>query len=294
MPQRLQWSDLQVFHAVVERGSLGAAAKALALNHSTVLRRIARLEDTLRVRLFDRLPTGYVATERGAALAATLGGVAEQIGAAEREVGNDNLQLAGSVRLTVPEVLMPLLLAPLAAVQAQHPALRIELLQADAFLDLARHEADLAIRGANTVPDSVIARPLGVLQTALYGAASRFPTADGAALDALPWIGHSAKLAHLDSARWIAANIPAERVVMRVDSLVALADAVAAGIGVGWVLRPLAATRGGLVALRPPEPEFATRIWLLGHPDLRRIARIRAVADALHGALVADPRLREG
>ncbi len=292
MPRRLQWSDLQVFLAVHERGSIGAAAQALGINHSTVLRRIGRLEETLQVRLFDRLPSGYALTARGSAFVAGIGSVAEQIGHAERQVTGDDLQLAGSVRLTAPDVFLPLLLDPLREFQQRHPALRIELVEGNAFLNLSRHEADLAVRGSSRPPDNLIARPVGTLQTALYALAGRFTDSELADESAWRWIGHTEALAHLDSARWIERQVPPEQVVLRVDSLAALTAAVAAGLGVGWLLRPLAAMHPQLVELRPAPAGFDTRVWVLCHPELRRVARIKALADALVSALAADPRLR--
>ena len=86
MTRSLEWSDLQFFVAVCERGSIGGAAQALGVNHSTVLRRIANLETTLDVRLFDRLPRGYALTSHGQALAAGVNGVQEQLDAAQRRV----------------------------------------------------------------------------------------------------------------------------------------------------------------------------------------------------------------
>src|SRR5688500_8622541 len=87
MPQSLSWDDLQYFLAVRERGSIGAAAKWLGVNHSTVLRRIGSLEGALGQRLFDRLPSGYVLTLEGQALAASLAGIPEQIESVQRRLG---------------------------------------------------------------------------------------------------------------------------------------------------------------------------------------------------------------
>ena len=75
MSERLEWTDLQYFLAVCEHGSIGAAARALHVNHSTVLRRISNLERALDVRLFDRLPRGYALTAKGHELAANVAGV---------------------------------------------------------------------------------------------------------------------------------------------------------------------------------------------------------------------------
>jgi len=293
VPATMEWSDLQVFVAVCEHGSIGAAAKALHINHSTVLRRIAQLEASLATRLFDRLPRGYALTAQGHELAAAVAGVPEQLDAALRRISGADPAVAGTIRITAPDTLIQALLLPLLAeFGRRHPGVRLELVAGNGFLNLTRREADVAVRGTAQPPENLVGRRVGRLQTALYAAQAYLETA---ARDAAPaaqsWVGHDAVLAHLQSAQWVRKHVPDERVVLRVDSLVALADAVAAGVGLGWVSVPLAEARPALVQLQPPLAEFDTPVWVLTHPDLRRVARIRALTDFLHAGLAQDPRL---
>lgn len=290
--ESLEWSDLQFFLAVCEQGSIGAAAQALHVNHSTVLRRIASLERTLQARLFDRLPTGYALTGHGQELAAQLAGVSEQLDAAQRRVTGGDLQLGGTIRLTAPDTLVQGLLLPhLAGFRARHPQLRLELVVNNHFLNLTRREADVALRGSNRPPENLVGRRVGSLQTALYASPKYLKSLGAkAGLADYHWVGHDDALAHLDSAKWLREQVAADRIALRVDSLVTLADAVAAGLGVGWLPCPLGEARR-LRRLREPPPEFDTQLWLLTHPDLRRVARVRALTDYLYEALLADARL---
>lgn len=294
MARHADWSDLQFFLAVCERGSVGAAAQLLGVNHSTVLRRIASLENSLSVRLFERRPGGYVPTSRGQELAAALAGLAEQVEGARRRVTGGDLQLAGSLRLTAPDTLLhTLLLQGLAAFRARHPALQLELVINNHFLNLGRREADVAVRGSNRPPENLVGRRVGRVQTALYASSAYLATLGPSADETdYRWVGHVESLAHLESARWIARHVPPDRVALRVDGLLSLARAVAEGFGVGWLLCPVAESLPGLVRLRPPPPEFDTQVWVLTHPDLRRNARVRALTDHLYQSLSADPRLR--
>jgi DNA-binding transcriptional LysR family regulator len=293
MARSLEWSDLQYFLAVVERGSIGAAAQALQVNHSTVLRRIASLERLLSVRLFDRLPRGYALTARGHELAASVAGVPEQLDAAQRRVTGADLALDGTIRVTAPDTLGQELLLPLLAqFQAQHPQVRLELVASSQFLNLTRREADVALRGSNKPPENLVGRRVGVVQTAPFAARTYLKSLGRKHSEAdYRWVGHEASLAHLQSARWLAKHVAPERIVLRVDSLVALAQAVAAGFGVGWLLCPLGDARTGLTRLKPPPAEFDTQVWVLTHPDLRRVARIKALTDFLYARLSVDPRL---
>ena len=292
MSEPMQWSDLQFFLAVCERGSIGAAAQALHVNHSTVLRRLAALERSLSVRLFDRQPRGYVLTGHGHELAAGVAGIGDQLDAAQRRVSGADLALEGSVRVTAPDTLVqPLLLPLFAEFRARHPDVRLELVAGSSFLNLSRREADVAVRGSNQPPEHLVGRRVGTLRTALYASRAYLRGRGGkAARESHRWIGHEPALAHLQSARWMRKNVPDAHVALRVDSLVTMADAVAAGLGVAWLLTPLAEARK-LQQLEPPPEAFDTRVWVLTHPDLKRVARIKALTDFLHERLSADPRL---
>lgn len=293
MAKTLEWSDLQFFVAVCERGSVGAAAQALRVNHSTVLRRIANLERTLSVRLFDRLPRGYALTEQGRALEASIAGVQEQVDAAQRRLTGVDLALGGTIRVTAPDTLSQVFLLPLLAqFQAAHPAVRLELVAGNSFLNLTQREADVAVRGSNRPPENLVGRRAGVIRTALYGSRAYLESLDRKHTAAdYRWVGHDPALSHLESAKWMTKHVAPERVVLRVDSLVAMAQAVAAGVGVGWLLCPLGDAREELQRIEPPRADLDTQIWVLTHPDLKRVARIRALTDFLHERLSSDSRL---
>jgi molybdenum-dependent DNA-binding transcriptional regulator ModE len=61
----IDWDDVRYFLAVARGGSVRAAAKELGVNHATVLRRIAPLEDRLGTQMFEKLPSGYRLTAAG-------------------------------------------------------------------------------------------------------------------------------------------------------------------------------------------------------------------------------------
>ncbi len=289
----MDWDDLQYFLAVEQRGSISAAAGALAVNHSTVLRRLARLEESLGVALFQRLPGGYALTPAGEALASQLAGLPEQIESAQRRVMGQDLEIRGSIRITSTDTLFTSLLMPLLVeFQQRHPKVRVQMVMNNAFLSLNRREADVAVRGSNKPPENLLGRRVGRIQTAPY--AARGYLADKPA--DLPWAEHSwvgpdEALAHLDQARWLSANVPEARVLARIDSLVGMVECVRRGMGVGMLLCPLADAHEELVRLAELSPALDTQIWVLTHPDLRRVARIKALTDFLYERLSQDPRL---
>jgi len=294
MVSRLSWDDLQHFLAVCRQTTIGGAARMLGVNHSTVLRRIASLESALGQRLFDRLPSGYALTEHGNALAANLAGVAEQIETAERRVAGGDLAIQGVIRLTSTDTIVHSLLMPyIAEFRERHPAVEIQIVVNNSFLSLTQREADVAVRGSNRPPENLVGRRVGAIETALYASRGyvkslgKKPTHDD-----YRWVAPDESLAHLESAKWIRQHVRREQVVMRVDNLVGLVDAVEAGVGVGLLLCPLADRRKALVRLEAPLRLMDTQIWVLTHPDLKQVARIRALTDFLFERLSADTQLR--
>jgi DNA-binding transcriptional LysR family regulator len=289
----LAWSDLQHFVAVAGGGSISAAARTQGVNHSTVLRRIASLEAALGVRLFDRLPGGYALTTAGNELNERLAGMADQVDAAQRHLTGRDAAITGTIRVTTTDTLLRSLLMPLLArFHAAHPGVQVQVAINNTFSSLTRREADVALRGSNKPPANLVGRRVGDIQTAPYASRAYLKSLGRhAGIADYRWVGLDESLAHLEQAKWLRKQVPEERVALRVDSLVGMVDAVAHGLGVGLLLCPLADEHSELVRLAPPDPALATQVWILTHPDLRQVARIRAFTQFVFDALSVDVRL---
>lgn len=290
----LDWSDLQTFAAVCQAGSVSAAAARLGVNHSTVVRRVGALEATLGAALFDRTAAGYRLTQPGRELLDGLGSAEARIAEAPRQVHGRDDEVRGEIRLTTTDTLAHgLLMPPLREFCDRHDGVRLRIVINNNFLSLTRREADVAIRGSNRPPENLVGRHLGDIRTAPY-AARRYLASLGRRrpLAELDWITPDASLAHLAQAQWLRAQVSAERIVMSVDSLVGMVHAVRCGIGAAMLLCPLADVHAAeLVQLEPPAPALDTQLWILTHPDLRQVARVRAFSQFMFEALSRDPRL---
>ena len=287
------WADFQTFVAVCDAGSLSGAAARLALNHSTVARRIAGLEAALGTPLFDRRSSPYALSAAGHALRLDLEGVAARIAGSHLQVQGRDDEIKGEIRLTTTDTLVRGLLMPLLdAFCARHADVRLQIVVNNTFLSLTQREADVAIRGSNRPPQNLVGRHVGDIRTAPY-ASKAYVKAAGrrTPLAELDWVAPDASLAHLEQAKWLTANVPPERVVMSVDSLVGMVQAVRHGVGAAMLLCPLAEMHDELVPLAPPSAQLDTQLWILTHPDLRQVARIRAFSQFMFDALSSDPRL---
>jgi molybdate transport repressor ModE-like protein len=283
----LDLPDLALLVAVADAGSLSGAAKRLRLNHASAWRRLGAVEGRLGVRLFDRSRGGYAPTPAGEEAVGAARRLLEELEALERRLSGQDIRPSGVVRLTTTETLLPLVAPVIAGLRGSHPGVVIELSTANAFLTLTRREADVALRPAAEAPEGLVARRLGDVGTAIYATSAYLAAHDADPL-ALDWIAPDDSLSHLGSSRWIARNVPLERIVHRAGSLTALAAMAVAGVGLAPLPCLLADPDPRLRRVVDPVPEMAAKLWLLTHPDVQRTARVRALLDALAGSLTAQ------
>lgn len=296
MNERDNWDDLRHLLAVARHGSLSAAARALGVNHSTVLRRIAALEGALGVRLFDRMPGGYALTAAGDEMQRVALKVEEDLAAAGRLLSGRDAQIRGTLRVTTVDILaLHVLPRHVAAFRARHPDLRVDVMMMEATLNLTRREADVAIRATTRPPENLVGRAVSGLAFAVYGATA-YLEKTGPVLDLSQhaWVGLDESFDHTAMAHWLARTAPEARVGCRMNSVAGLVEAVRAGIGLGLLPCGLADRDPALRRLGAPVPEVGGRIWLLTHEDLRHMGRVRAFLDFMADAFAGERDLLEG
>lgn len=277
---RLDWSGLRDFLELRRAGSLSAAARRLGVDRNTVARRVAALEATLGLLLFERGPQGWTPTAAGEELAGLAGRVEEDVLAVARHADARDRAVQGTVRLTTAMHLAAWLLAPaLPALRARHPGVLLEIAADQRTFDLTRREADLALRMGRPRDAGLVARRLSPVAYGFY-AGRGYPRGgrDEVDLAADDFLGFDDSLASAPQERWLSRLAPDRRVVFRCNSTAALAAAARAGLGVAVLPRYLADAEPGLVRLRGPEP-VPHELWLLVHGDLRRAPRVRAVIE---------------
>jgi DNA-binding transcriptional LysR family regulator len=143
----IDWDDVRYFLAAARGGSVRAAAVRLRVNHSTVLRRIAQLEERLGVQMFEKLPSGYRLTEAGEEVVE----LAEQMEASsnhlETRIFGRDQGIRGLLRVTLAPTLATHLLMPdFAEFAGLHPDIEMEILPSGELANLTNREADVAIR----------------------------------------------------------------------------------------------------------------------------------------------------
>jgi DNA-binding transcriptional LysR family regulator len=143
----IDWDDVRYFLAVARSGSVRAAAERLSVNHSTVLRHVAHLEERLGTKIFEKLPTGYRLTSAGEEvleLAAEMEATSNKL---ESQIFGRDQGIRGILRVTMAPTLATRLLMPdLADFSRQHTEIEVDVLSSGELVNLTNREADVAIR----------------------------------------------------------------------------------------------------------------------------------------------------
>lgn len=276
---RDNWDDLRFVLAVAQNGSVSAAARALGVNHATVLRRIAAFEDRHGSEIFDKTPRGYsLPPDRARLIEAAREAEAAML-AVTRLIEGAQAPLSGTVRVTSTDTFCHLLLPPiLAEMRAESGNLLIGLICSNAQLDLARLDADITVRPAPALPDDLIGESAGRLGFGVY-------TAPGGAD---MWLGLNGVLARSRPGAWITETVPSDALAATADSFLTLRELAAAGLGRAVLPCFVGDAEARLRRIEAGLPDFGVEVWVASHPDLADIPRIRAVRGQLRRSLAAQ------
>jgi DNA-binding transcriptional LysR family regulator len=284
-PGSWQWDDVRFFLAVARAGSLSGAARVVGVGHVTVGRRIAFLERQLGVTLLNRTPDGFVTTAAGDAVLRQC--MAMETAALDLErvaAGRDSL-VTGSVRVTTTEMLACHLIVPATvALRRTYPGLRIDLSAGVRSLDIARRDADLAVRFAKPSASDLVCRKLGEIGFSLY-ASPRYLARSGvpkrgqglAGYDLITFTGTPTAMGPF----FMGETLEGARIALRCDNPLIQLKAAATDVGIAELACLLGDSSPEVVRVWPDMTPPRRSVWLIVHQDLRRSARIRAVSAAI-------------
>lgn len=281
------WNDLKYLLAVAQHHSTTAAGRALAVNQSTVQRRLAELERCIGQALVQRHPSGYRLTAFGERLLPLAQEVERAMLALTQNIETFQRDVSGVVRVTCPEPLMYRITNStlLDRFRTRYPRLQVEFVMSDKYLDFAKGEVDIALRSGDTQDNALVGRKVGDSLWAVY-ASPKYVARHGPAesLDDLArhdWVGFDESMPNHRATQWLQQVAPAAHVVAHNNSVLGLIYSVKAGIGLGALPTALGDAEPDLVRVLGPIPEL-TRIWrVLTTPELRRTPRVSALFDFL-------------
>lgn len=276
----MNWDDLRIFLALCREGTSSGAARALAINHTTVARRTAALERALGSRLFDRGTGGYAMTQAAENLFQHALAMEESAQAIDRAIAGRDAQLAGPLRITVPYDFAAYVLVPaLGEFRERYPAISVQLLTTTQLVDLGAREADIAVRLSPKPPEYLVGREVLPVRHGLYVAPGYLEGLGDRAPEILLFRGDS------EMPEWAKQHFPSAQSSTRIDSLATMLAAVTEGLGLARLPCFAADSTDKVVRLRLPLDPSAWRIWVLSHVDLRSTARVRVAREFLIEAI---------
>lgn len=273
------WEDMKTVLHLTREESLTKAAANLGVNYTTVARRISRIEQVLGIPLFQRLPSGYIATDEGREVAKSAACMEEHMAALIRRTTASEDNLEGILRITAPELLVAShLVNVLRILRSKHPGIEPEVIATNGLLDLNKPEADVAIRISNNPDDALVGRRLARQHTASFAnrkVAKKISSKPEAQIE---WVGMQnwkappkASLKHYPNAR----------IAYRFDDMSAVVGAAVAGLGVVRLPLFLGEYTHGLVRVPVLPPQPYSDIWVLTHKDMRSSPKVSAFKSIL-------------
>lgn len=282
----VDWDDIRYFLAAAHSGSLSAASRLLGSNQPTVGRRIASLEQSLGLRLFRRHRQGLALTDDGLRILESAMAMDAAAAGLQRAGPCADAELRGTVRIAAPEGLAVWLLAPaLADLARTHPELDLVLQPSTASADLARGEADIAVRLYRPKAGDLVVHRLREMGFGLYASAKYLqrhgvPTSV-AALNEHRLIAYGEQLSEHAENRWLVSLVANGRWVFKSDNTATRIATTEAGTGIAVLPHLLAAQFPSLQRILPDQEAPTRTIWLVVHRDLRHVARVRTVMEFL-------------
>ena len=291
----MDWNDLKYVKAIADAGNVANAAHRLEVHQSTVFRRLNTLEKDLGVRLFERLSNGYVMTTAGEDFCQAAERIETDISALNRRISGQDMRPSGTIRVTMADVLVGLLTPCLAEFQTAYPEIELEVVVSRDVMNLAKRDANIAIRITNQPLETLVGRKIASVAIAVYGSKEYLkihPNLNN--LDQYDWIGFDESVIDSSIATWFKQTIPDVKFQYRSNTSMAILAAVKQNIGLGLVLCYLGDSDPNLVRVSAPIPEFKKQLWILTHEDLRYVTRIRTFIDFVASFLNKKIELIEG
>lgn len=298
--QMLDWNDLKYFLAVARGGSTLAASRALRVSQTTVARRIAALEEAVKLTLFEKRQAGYALTPAGVELLAHAEAVEAAALRFDSAASASTRDLGGTVRITTEEIFAVTLLAPLLReLHELHPEILIELDTAQAIRDLGAGEADIAMRSTVQADgNGLVGRRLCRDDWTLYcsrdyAARNGVPaTLEDLKSHAIIGGGGGNLWRHYQA--WLRSLGLEDQVAMHHASSTGLLSGVRSGFGIAVLPCVVADAEADLVRCLPPRSGHGRTFWLLTHERVRNAPRVRTVIDFLYERLRRHVRELEG
>jgi len=282
----LDWNALKIFFAITQSKTLAGAALSLKMSHSTVYRRINEFEEEVG-RLFERVNGHYELTQLGDEMLMHAQAINNSFDNVERSIAGKDMQPKGVVRITAPSSFSYNLLPQhLAKFNQLYPDIKIELLVTNLALNMTNRLADIAIRVTSTPPEHLVGREVRRIKWGVY-ASENYLTEHGRPHDLNALVDHrligaAGQLLNRRVFSTLSTKY-AQNISQSTDDLIAMSCMVKSGLGIA--ILPDDLNQASMIRLFTFDLEKENQLWILTHPDLRKVERIKIVMKYLNEVL---------
>ena len=294
----MDWDYLRYVHALTYGGTLARAGELLGVHQTTVLRRLDQMEEELGVQLFERNRDGLALTAAGDVAFREADRLSVDMENLERRLVGQEAQPEGRVRLATTDSLLNGLLAPLLAdLLEAHPGIDLEAISSTDVAGLTQRDADLVLRPTNQPQQTQVGSRIGCIESAIYGSQAyldQHPFDESDLPGTHVWVVPDDSFVHLATGRWYRRNLRRAAATLRCNSLLGMYGLIRAGSGLGVLPCYLGDRVADLKRLSIPLDGESIDLWLLAHPDSRRMARIRVAQNFLTDRLISLQPLLDG
>jgi len=273
----MDWNSLKVFLAIVRSGSLSGAASDLEVNHSTIFRRLNAFEEEISGQLFERKNNRYELTTLGHELHVLAQNIENSFDGISRHIVGKDIQPKGIVKITAPNnIAYRYLPSYITNFNLQYPDIQIELLVSNQEFNMSNRQADIAVRSTSSPAEHLIGRQVCTLNWSVFASKAyedKFGLPNN--IDELAkhvLIGATGSMCRLPAFIWQDTHFT-DQVITRCDDLTAMSYFVESGQGLAFL--PDDQSRPELIKLFAIQDSQPSNIWLLTHPDLRNVERIK-------------------
>ena len=287
----MNWDDLRLFLAVARNGSISGAAKQLGIQHSTVSRRIRKLEEKLGARLLERKKSGYELTPAGENVKQSASKMECEVLGVDGALSGEDTHLSGPLKVTAINNMASSVLMPIfARFSETHPDVELHIIVSNSDASLSQREADLAIRLTNSPPDTLIGKRMVTVASTVYGSRNYLKKLNKQGGEP-KWIGVECCGFHKSWTKQSCDNKTHN--FISDDTLLTLA-AIKEDVGLSYLPCFMGDADPTLVRYCEPDPAHDLGLWILLHADLKRTARVLAFREYMSIAINEKKDLFEG
>lgn len=287
----MNWNDIQYFICLVDKQTLSAAGEKLNVQHTTVARRIQNLENTLNIKLFDRIGKRYHLTTEGDILYTQACEIEKNIHTFTRISITRNL-MQGNVTVSAPPILANELVMPnISRLVQKYPDICLSLKGEVHHSNLYQREADIALRIGRPTQDNLVIRKLTNINYTFYSSHYYLKKIEERKepIKLIEFHGNQ-KIWHWSNQIKEKNNLP---VAFVSNDLYMIKNSIIQGVGIGILPVFLAQNFDNLVTINPNTMKLTTlnnnqsidpvsktfELYLVMHSDVRHSPKVRAVAD---------------